>query len=185
MLCSPEYVTPAIARDSHSNVQCTSTPKSLLCKARVIHPSRFLLPPFASIVANSDQDELYKQVIKHHSSSEESKIKRLSPSFFYTHFPWILLLYIFVPNHPENRCVFVALHSIYAVEIAGMWVSFGELADTVMPDGHLSNTCAEIGIRCLSTMCSPKKTIFPWVLSVYLLQHNFSSPFVRDRKSVV
>ena len=61
-----------------------------------------------------------------------------------------------------------------------MWVTAGDLADSVMPTGELSNTVAEIGISVLQEGCDSKKIIFPGILTVHLLEHNFKSRVVQN-----
>jgi hypothetical protein len=56
-----------------------------------------------------------------------------------------------------------------------MWVSTGDLASSVMPSGELSTTVAEIGIVVLQVDCPKKKIIFPWIVTVYLLERRFNS----------
>ena len=57
-----------------------------------------------------------------------------------------------------------------------MWVTAGELADSVKPDGELSNTVVEIGVYVLQQSCRDNsKVIFPWIATSYLLDHNFHS----------
>ena len=57
-----------------------------------------------------------------------------------------------------------------------MWVTTSELADSVKPDGELSNTVVEIGVYVLQQSCRDNsKVIFPWIATSYLLDHNFHS----------
>jgi hypothetical protein len=44
-----------------------------------------------------------------------------------------------------------------------------------MPSGELSTTVAEIGIAVLQDVCPVKKIIFPWIVTVYLLEQKFNS----------
>ena len=68
-----------------------------------------------------------------------------------------------------------------------MWVTAGELAGSVRPEGLLSNTVVEIGVSVLQQSCGDKKVIFPWIATSYLLDRNFNSNvlkkhFRRDEK---
>ncbi|KAM0885336.1 hypothetical protein ACQ4PT_030417 [Festuca glaucescens] len=60
-----------------------------------------------------------------------------------------------------------------------MWVSTGDLASSVMPSGELSATVAEIGIAVLQVDCPKKKIIFPWIVTVYLLERRFDSKILK------
>ncbi|KAM0910746.1 hypothetical protein ACQ4PT_013941 [Festuca glaucescens] len=60
-----------------------------------------------------------------------------------------------------------------------MWVSTGDLASSVMPSGELSATVAEIGIAVLLVDCPKKKIIFPWIVTVYLLERRFDSKILK------
>ena len=72
----PDYATPAMTVNHNIGVSCSATPKSFLRKARVIQPSKALLPPFVAISATKSESDLYCQIIKHHSKSDASKIKK-------------------------------------------------------------------------------------------------------------
>jgi hypothetical protein len=59
------------------------------------------------------------------------------------------------------------------------WVSTGDLASSVMPSGEMSTTVAEIGIAVLQVDCPKNKIIFPWIVTVYLLERRFDSRILK------
>uniref|UniRef100_A0ACD5YSR8 Uncharacterized protein n=1 Tax=Avena sativa TaxID=4498 RepID=A0ACD5YSR8_AVESA len=67
----------------------------------------------------------------------------------------------------------------YFLHIDPMWVYTGDLASSVMPSGQLSSTVAEVGIAVLQKECPVKKIIFPWIVTVYLLENKFDSKILR------
>ena len=56
-----------------------------------------------------------------------------------------------------------------------MWVTTGELAESMMPGGELSATVADIGISVLREKMGEKKVIFPFIVMAYLLDRKFTS----------
>jgi hypothetical protein len=58
-------------------------------------------------------------------------------------------------------------------------VSTGDLASNVMPSGELSATVAEIVIVVLQVDCPKKKIIFPWIVTIYLLERRFDSKILK------
>jgi hypothetical protein len=60
-----------------------------------------------------------------------------------------------------------------------MWVHTGDLASSVMPTRELSGTVAEVGISVLQHECGSRKIIFPWIVTVYLLERKFDSNVLR------
>ena len=70
--------------------------------------------------------------------------------------------------------------SLMFLQISPMWVTTGDLADSIMPAGELSNTVVEIGISVLQESCDTKKIIFPYILTEHLLQHKFESRVVQQ-----
>ena len=70
-------------------------------------------------------------------------------------------------------------HRTRILHIDPMWVTAGELADSMKPGAELSNTVAEIGITVLKKCCVDKKVIFPWVITSQLLNGNFDSKLVK------
>ena len=102
----------------------------------------------------------------------------------------ILSLYnILLPLHffellPSCYC------SIRVIDIAGRWVTLGELANCVREIGQVSTSIAELHVRVLQYLHLPNKIIFPWLLSVYLLVGDFSSKsvlhhFRRDQRYIL
>ena len=65
------------------------------------------------------------------------------------------------------------------LDIAPMWINIGDLADSVMPTGEMSATVAEIGIVVLQGNCQNNKLIFPWIVTVYLLEKKFDSRIIQ------
>ncbi|KAM0825705.1 hypothetical protein ACQ4PT_069377 [Festuca glaucescens] len=138
------YATPALPPSAETIIIGSATPRSKLRMARVVQPSKHMLPPFSRIVSAKDQNKLYEQVIKHHSKCKRSRIK-----------------------------------NIRFLQISPMWVYCHDLADSVMPDGELSSTVARIGISVIQQECPKKKIIFPWIVTVYLLERKFDSNVLR------
>ena len=56
-----------------------------------------------------------------------------------------------------------------------MWVTAGELAESMMPGGEISGTVADIGISVLRENMGEKKVIFPFIVTAYLLDRKFES----------
>ncbi|KAM0926633.1 hypothetical protein ACQ4PT_003638 [Festuca glaucescens] len=138
------YITPALPVPVHHLSIASRTPRTKLRMARVVFPSKFMLPPYNRVTSTDEQVILYQQVIKHNSESENSKIKEST----------------FLMIEP-------------------MWVSTSDLASSVMPSGELSSTVAEIGIVVLQVDCQKKKIIFPWIVTVYLLERKFDSKLLK------
>jgi hypothetical protein len=78
------YGTPTIPAPPPVLSIGSNTPFTKLRMERLVMPSKYLLPPYSWIVSTQEQDLLYEQLIKHHMSSKESKIKEYVqlPSFF-------------------------------------------------------------------------------------------------------
>ena len=70
---SPTFVTPELPPRTEHLVR-SSTPKSFIRKVRVTHPSKYLLPPFATLTPSEEEEYVYNEVIKHTTDSN-SKIK--------------------------------------------------------------------------------------------------------------
>lgn len=67
-----DFSTPAVAPPV---IQVSSsTPRTRLRRGRVIYPSKFLLPPFTSVISSQHQNELYQKVIIHTRAEPKSKI---------------------------------------------------------------------------------------------------------------
>lgn len=60
-----------------------------------------------------------------------------------------------------------------------MWCTTGELADSMKPNGELSNTVCDIGVAVLQHTCPDNKVIFPFIITKYLLDQKFSASVVR------
>ena len=69
------YVTPAAAPQAEVLSAPSITPRTRLKMARVVQPSKYLLPPYCQIVSTEKQDIMHEQVIKHHKDNKASKIK--------------------------------------------------------------------------------------------------------------
>ncbi|KAM0918082.1 hypothetical protein ACQ4PT_009056 [Festuca glaucescens] len=69
------YITPALPVPVHHLSVTSRTPRTKLHMARVVLPSKFMLPPYNRVASTDEQDNLYQQVIKHNNESESSKIK--------------------------------------------------------------------------------------------------------------
>ena len=61
------------------------------------------------------------------------------------------------------------------LHIDPMWVTTGELADSMKPGGELSNTVVDIGISVLRECSGEKKVIFPYIVTAYLLERKFNT----------
>ena len=85
---SPTFVTPELPPRTEHLVR-SSTPKSFIRKVRVTHPSKYLLPPFATLTPSEEEEYVYNEVIKHTTDSN-SKIKE---------YVSILFLIFFNTNH--------------------------------------------------------------------------------------
>ena len=61
-----------------------------------------------------------------------------------------------------------------------MWVTTGDLAESMKPGGQLSASVADIGINVLRDSCEPNKVIFPFIVTAYLLQRKFSTNALKN-----
>ena len=61
------------------------------------------------------------------------------------------------------------------LDIEHMWVTTGNLAESMKPGGQLSASVADIGINVLRDSCEPNKVIFPFIVTAYLLQRKFNT----------
>ncbi|KAM0851177.1 hypothetical protein ACQ4PT_052596 [Festuca glaucescens] len=64
-------------------------------------------------------------------------------------------------------------------EIEPMWVTTSELADSMRPDGQLSNMVCDIGVAVLQDSCPDNMVIFPFIVTKYLMDHKFNSNVLR------
>ena len=80
---SPTFVTPELPPRTEHLVR-SSTPKSFIRKVRVTHPSKYLLPPFATLTPSEEEEFVYNEVIKHTTDSN-SKIKEYVSISFVSH----------------------------------------------------------------------------------------------------
>ncbi|KAM0874591.1 hypothetical protein ACQ4PT_037302 [Festuca glaucescens] len=65
------------------------------------------------------------------------------------------------------------------LQIDPMWVTTSELADSMKPNGLLSNTVCDIGVAILQHTCPDNKVIFPFIITKYLMDHKFNASAVR------
>ena len=79
-----------------------------------------------------------------------------------------------------NLLSFKHYGSTRILQIDPMWVTTGELAASMKPDGKLSNTVAEIGISVLQRCCADSKIIFPWIVTSYLLDRKFHTNVLKN-----
>ena len=71
-----------------------------------------------------------------------------------------------------------------------MWVYAYDLAESVRPEGELSNNMCDLAISVLQDSCPPNKVIFLHLVTKYLLEGNFNATLVkrafrRDQKYIL
>ena len=81
-------------------------------------------------------------------------------------------------------------YSSMILSIDPMWVYAYDVAESVRPEGELSNNMCDLAISVLQDSCPPNKVIFPHLVTKYLLEGNFNATLVkrafrRDQKYIL